>query len=48
MANKLKQQPKRIARSFYAWLPWHTKLLVPVVVVTALLFGVAWVAELFI
>ncbi|MDF2559468.1 MAG: hypothetical protein K0R99_914 [Microbacterium sp.] len=48
MAKKLKGQPKKIARSFYAWLPWHTKLLVPIVVVTTLLFGLAWVAELFI
>lgn len=46
MANKLKGSAKKVGRSLYMRLPWHTKLLVPVVVITALLFGVEWVAGL--
>lgn len=47
MAGKRRAQPRKIARSFYSWLPWHTKLLVPIVVVAGILFGVAWIAEQF-
>lgn len=35
---KLKQQAKKIGRSAYGRLPWHTKLLIPVMVAGLIAF----------
>lgn len=44
---RLKQQPKRIARSLYGRLPWYGKILVPVVVLALGVYALDWVAGLF-
>ncbi|CEI49770.1 hypothetical protein [Propionibacterium freudenreichii] len=44
---KLKQQPKKLARSLYGRLPWYGKILVPVVVLALGVYALDFVAGLF-
>ncbi len=44
---KLKQQPRKVARSLYGRLPWYGKLLIPFVVVASALYTLDWVAGFF-
>ena len=44
---KLKQQPKKLARSIYGRLPWYGKILIPVVVLALGVYAFEWVASLF-
>lgn len=43
---KLRHLPKKVVRSAYSRLPWHTKLLVPVCVLAAVVYALGAAANL--